>query len=571
MTSIHSLISEPSVSESHDPSSFLAAARDSRSINVCSIDDSEIIGNLNAGNDVERLVSSTPPVAMTDDFDPQALAAISKDGRVDLFISPFSNWRSSEIYEQNIKINRKNKVRRPDATIEVKRVGKATPVLPILDVSFQRTELIIAINEGPSDVAFQRLSWSRNDGSLTFTGLQTITKARTSTFGTETMNGIKDLGHTHVDESRAVIVQGGDAYNGHPPEREVIEISSAEEESSGSEFEDGAMPAEEFPGTVTVVNGADNADVEMMDAEENNIVEQDNKEEPSFGDILRAKAIGTVDVSRSFVAEPDQALVPAGDKRLVASSGLSLGTILTQSLHTNDSASLENCFSVEDLQIVRATIERLNSGLAITLLQRLAERLHSRPGRAGSLLVWIQWTLVAHGGYLSSLSNAPQKLSSLYQVIGYRANGLQSLLSLKGKLDMLEAQVNLRKSSQQRHSALLSYQNQDRGDLIYVEGQEESSSEDDLSGSRALNGKIHEPESDNNDYFDNDDLDATGHAFDEDSDVEDSMDDEVSGSEQGLEDDDLGDDVDHDDVDSLDGEDAAQALAPTQQDSNRSR
>ena len=72
-----------------------------------------------------------------------------------------------------------------------------------------------------------------------------------------------------------------------------------------------------------------------------------------------------------------------------------------------------------------------------------------------------------------------KKLSSLHRVVGERANSLPSLLALKGKLDMLEAQMNLRKTMHTRSRINTVDEGDDEG-VIYVEGQEDSESEDDI-------------------------------------------------------------------------------------------
>src|SRR5436305_8171617 len=101
--------------------------------------------------------------------------------------------------------------------------------------------------------------------------------------------------------------------------------------------------------------------------------------------------------------------------------------------------------------------------------------MHKRPGRAGSLMVWVQWTLVAHGGYLATQPDLMKKLTTLKRVIDDRARGLQPLLSLKGKLDMLEAQMQLRRSMQS--SGMGPDEEDDEEGVIYVEGQEDEGSE----------------------------------------------------------------------------------------------
>jgi U3 small nucleolar RNA-associated protein 5 len=132
---------------------------------------------------------------------------------------------------------------------------------------------------------------------------------------------------------------------------------------------------------------------------------------------------------------------------------------------------LESCFHVGDLVIVRTTIQRLDSSLAATLLQRLAERLASRPGRFGHLLVWVQWTCIAHGGAIAGKADILNRMSALFQVMDQRSSSLPSLLLLKGKLDMLDAQLKLRQSS--AHRDIENMDSEDDQDIIYVEGQDD--------------------------------------------------------------------------------------------------
>lgn len=151
-------------------------------------------------------------------------------------------------------------------------------------------------------------------------------------------------------------------------------------------------------------------------------------------------------------------------------TGVSLATVLTQSLKTNDSGMLESCFHTGDISIIRTTIQRLDSSLAANLLQKLAERLASRPARYGHLLVWVQWTCVAHGGALAGHPDLLKRMTSLYKVMDQRSSSLPSLLLLKGKLDMLDAQLSLRQSIRGGDEGMDS---EDEDNVIYVEGQED--------------------------------------------------------------------------------------------------
>jgi U3 small nucleolar RNA-associated protein 5 len=101
-------------------------------------------------------------------------------------------------------------------------------------------------------------------------------------------------------------------------------------------------------------------------------------------------------------------------------------------------------------------------------------------------MVWIQWAIIAHGGYLAGQPEIKKRLAALHRVIEARAQGLQPLLQLKGKLDMLAAQFDLRRDEQERNAR----EEEDEEDAvaIYVEGESdlEDSEEDELDEEQKL-------------------------------------------------------------------------------------
>ena len=253
-----------------------------------------------------------------------------------------------------------------------------------------------------------------------------------------------------------------------PPE--VFEISSDESEDDEDDVDEDAK--EDGEGTARAyVNGISSADhlqdgvlqddfKEQAEAGQKELEQRhtpvSESEGQSFGDLLRARGGEIVDVTAQD-EEREESRVENAPSRVEGSSlpiphANSLGTVLTQALRTNDTALLESCLHVGNLQSIRATIERLPSPQAGNLLQKLAERMYKRPGRAGSLMVWVQWTIVAHGGYLATQPAVMNDLKELYRVVKIRANALQPLLSLKGKLDMLEAQLQLRRNRMASHA-----------------------------------------------------------------------------------------------------------------------
>lgn len=547
------------------------------------------IGSLVAENDVMKVVVarnedtvSSDDIPLSDAAD-LALAAINRDGVLELFESPFTFGSSTQKDPQSLKARMKLRTRKAKALVKVLRPNKPTTTVPLLDAVFQNHELVLVWTEGGVDVQFDRIQWRKHDTTeILLEGSHEIVKGKgAAAIGAVTMNGVKDMGKLHVDESQAVITTSG-----QPESRqiaieevpEVIDISSAEEEAEYEDEEllekaarsssDDNQPPEPMPQKASPPRNDD--DVAMEDADGKDEVREGSAEagadEPSFGELIRANAPGPVDVQAALATPNTQVLAPSSERPSQLPSGMSLGTVLTQSLRTNDTSLLETCLHMRDLPIVRATIERLDSSLASTLIQKLAERFHSRPGRAGSLLVWIQWTIVAHGGYLASQPGAMKTLAALHRVISERARSLPLLLSLKGKLDMLESQMNLRASMQARSKAQIMANEDDEEGVIYVEGQEEDDSRNDsgrssagdaemdlLGSEMAIDDAMRSGEDDmpitlaNGALTDSDD-EGSQSSGEELFDEEAESTDQDSGDEASL------DEVDHDDVDSMESD-----------------
>ncbi|KAI9681341.1 MAG: Small subunit (SSU) processome component [Caeruleum heppii] len=404
------------------------------------------------------------------------------------------------------------------------------------------------------------------------------------------VNGTNETARTTVDDSRTVIVPSGEIRGKQMVSagKEIEDVSGDSEGESDSEVSESDSESELDEDEDEVANDAGESapneaeatareeDQAMPDvngdAEAESPRRGDETTEPSFGELVQSSATEAIDVDAAFrdpsITTPI-VFQASGAGALQIPSGTSLGTVLTQALRTNDAALLESCLRSSDTRTVKATIERLESRHATTLLLRLADRMHRRPGRAGSLMVWIQWTLIAHGGYLASQPDVMNKLSSLHRVVSERASGLQSLLNLKGKLDMLDAQMQLRKRLQRP-----SYQAEPEEDyderIIYVEGQTEQDSDGEepkllrnvSSGrKRKASDAIEDDLPDESD--DEDEMPTTVNGVVGDSDAsddddsqsnEDVVDDEAEETEADTGDDMDEDDIDLDDADSIDEE-----------------
>ncbi|KAG5365453.1 U3 small nucleolar RNA-associated protein 5 [Yarrowia sp. C11] len=153
----------------------------------------------------------------------------------------------------------------------------------------------------------------------------------------------------------------------------------------------------------------------------------------------------------------------------------SLSTVLTQAIKSDDDDLLESCLLFRDEEGIKSTVQRLNSSLAVLLLERLAAKMTAQPSRGRQFNAWIKWVMVAHGGYLVTVPKLLVTVSRLHKALNTRVNTLDRLLALEGRLEMLEAQMELRNAS---HGANDDDEESD-SEVEFVEGEEDIEDEDD--------------------------------------------------------------------------------------------
>jgi U3 small nucleolar RNA-associated protein 5 len=474
------------------------AADSDRYMNVFSIPQKRLTRTLVASNGVRKLTFLDQIDDQMRSFSNQQLAAVTQNGVVEIFSRPFVDMAESGA-DGSIKVKRKSMTRKANASIKLVRVGSTSSVVPVCDASFQGPDLILAWTEGGVNLSFEKIKWrDENRAELLFSGVkEVVATKRISTFASGMIHNSKDVKKSHVDESHAVVVKGN-AVSGKYEEA-GISLSKDEadppdvmDEQSHSESEEAPDKVDEEgndPSTrnAASANGADeslsaDSDVETDEVAQPSVpanMDEDDEAEPSFGDLLATRSSNPISIADALPTAELGVLVPVETSQPVAiPTGISLSTVLTQALRTNDNNLLESCFHNTDVEIIRSTVQRIDSSLAGILIQKLAERLSSRPGRYGHLLVWVQWICVAHGGAIAGQPDVLNKIKTLYKVLSQRSKALDSLLLLKGKLDMLDAQLGLRKQLLTERGPIT---NSDEGHVIYVEGEEESDSSDEGS------------------------------------------------------------------------------------------
>lgn len=216
---------------------------------------------------------------------------------------------------------------------------------------------------------------------------------------------------------------------------------------------------------------------EQEEAATKDVLTEQSEAEPSFGEQLAARNKETISIMDALPLDAGELATVSKSKQALLPSGMSLGTVLTQALRTNDQSLLETCLHVTEETVIQNTILRLDSSLAANLLTKLAERLADRPGRYGHLLTWVQSTMIAHGGAIAAQTAVASKLKTLYAVLNERSRILPNILLLKGKLDMLNAQQSFRTQAKAARGGLIT--DRDTPATIYIEGGPDNWSSDD--------------------------------------------------------------------------------------------
>lgn len=471
------------ISSSTDSSAGLFLASDNdRYINIFDPKTQRLVLNLVADKEVSALSLYAGSDRQAASLENQVLAAVTEDGTIELFTKPFVQAQGLK-ETTSLKAKGRQMTRRADASIQIIRSEHSDALVSVVAASMQGSDVVVAYAEGGVIPVFERIRWQNEEtNELSFTGTKKVPKIKSSNsvLSSVSMNKAKNAGESQVDESRAVVEQGNIAGDDDVEMQDTKQgdASEADSEENSDEEQEPKKSDEKKDISKETDNDVEMQNAPVSDAEDGEEEKEEETGEPSFGELMRANASEEVDVEAELDDEVGMgALVPGKPNAAVQQipTGVSLSTVLTQALKTNDSGMLESCFHTGDLSIIRTTIQRLDSSLAATLLQKLAERLASRPGRYGHLLVWVQWTCVAHGGALAGKPELLKRMTTLFKVMDQRSSSLSSLLLLKGKLDMLDAQLSLRQSIRSNAEGVDS---EDEDNVIYVEGQEDEEDED---------------------------------------------------------------------------------------------
>ncbi|KAF3080316.1 Small subunit (SSU) processome component [Orbilia oligospora] len=433
---------------------FLSAADGDRFIYVSDIKKEKSLGSLVAKSDVTKVDTAAQDTA---------LIAVTADGVVEVFQQPWSFSSASETEEESSLRRRKAMTKTSEARIKIVRPDNNQTV-KVIDACFAGDHVVVAWVENATSVLFEKVKCLGADGTLSINGDVVITKAKTvgiggAVSGRSDANDIKDVSNVNLKQSHTVVIEGADTQD--------IGMVDAPEDPE----------ADEEPAKDSEDDQEDNADDPEEQTFEDRIKALNLSAGGSAGSTEKSQRSDVSPMTNITVPSIDGAAIIANNYQAVKfPNATSLTTVLTQALKTDDRALLETCLQVTKVDMIESTIQRLDSLLAADLVMKLSEIIARKPGRAGSLMIWIQKTLVNHGGHLLTLPDLVRTMASLQRVLGKRAEALPKMLALRGRLSMLVAQMKLRSMARDRLGA--------SGDsaVIYVEGvnkDDDSSSEED--------------------------------------------------------------------------------------------
>jgi U3 small nucleolar RNA-associated protein 5 len=134
----------------------------------------------------------------------------------------------------------------------------------------------------------------------------------------------------------------------------------------------------------------------------------------------------------------------------VATTG-SLTSILSQALTSGDDSMVELVLSYNERTVIFETVSKLPTSSIVPFLSKLIMKLQARPGRGAQLTSWLRVLLNCHTGYLLTLHDLVDRLSSLYSLLETRLAAYKKMLKLQGRLDLIVARLASNSSSSEKN------------------------------------------------------------------------------------------------------------------------
>jgi len=119
--------------------------------------------------------------------------------------------------------------------------------------------------------------------------------------------------------------------------------------------------------------------------------------------------------------------------------------ILQKALATNDREIFDQCMAIKNKKIIIGIVKKLLKTEVISLTKKLVTSIEREP-TSGNAPEWLRITLLIHAPILLKNREVVFRLDDLYNKINNGNNTIGKILQLSGRLDMMNIQINSRKS-----------------------------------------------------------------------------------------------------------------------------
>ncbi|KAL3174372.1 hypothetical protein MRX96_040957 [Rhipicephalus microplus] len=121
-----------------------------------------------------------------------------------------------------------------------------------------------------------------------------------------------------------------------------------------------------------------------------------------------------------------------------------LSQLLLQGLQSEDPRLLNSVLQRTDETLLRNTVRRLPLSSVLSLLKELQQRMHSRGSGVYPYMKWTKTVVSTHTSYLMTCKEANTLLNPLLELLEARTEMFEKVCRLRGKVDLIMAQVATR-------------------------------------------------------------------------------------------------------------------------------
>ncbi|XP_075555907.1 WD repeat-containing protein 43 [Dermacentor variabilis] len=141
-----------------------------------------------------------------------------------------------------------------------------------------------------------------------------------------------------------------------------------------------------------------------------------------------------------------------------------LSQLLLQGLQSEDPRLLNSVLQRTDEALLRNTVRRLPLSSVMSLLKELQQRMHSRGSGVYPYMKWTKTVVSTHTSYLMTCKEAGTLLKPLLELLEARTEMFEKVCRLRGKVDLIMAQVATRHEAVELPTEPLCLVNDDSSD-----------------------------------------------------------------------------------------------------------